>query len=89
MNGANGSAADAAQSHAGDPVEFIEPLSSNEGVCRVQRQFADTYGEEPSGVWSAPGRVHLIGEHPEYTAGRCLPIALPHRPFLAGKPRHD
>lgn len=89
MNGANGSAADAAQSHAGDPVEFIEPLSSNEGVCRVQRQFADTYGEEPSGVWSAPGRVNLIGEHTDYNAGLCLPIALPHRTFIAVKPRHD
>ena len=31
--------------------------------------FVDTYGYEPSGVWSAPGRVNVIGEHVDYAAG--------------------
>ncbi len=35
------------------------------------------------------GRVNLIGEHTDYNAGLCLPIALPHRTFIALKPRED
>jgi galactokinase len=40
----------------------------------------------PSGVWSAPGRVNLIGEHTDYNQGLCLPIALPHRTYVALRP---
>ncbi|HLS73868.1 MAG TPA: galactokinase [Actinomycetaceae bacterium] len=42
-----------------------------------------------AGVWAAPGRVNLIGEHTDYNAGLCLPIALPHRTFVAVRPRAD
>src|SRR5690625_6680373 len=42
-----------------------------------------------AGVWAAPGRVNLIGEHTDYNAGLCLPIALPHRTFVAVRPRTD
>ena len=44
-------------------VEFIEPLSHDEGVKNATDLFRATYGEEPAGVWAAPGRVNLIGEH--------------------------
>ncbi len=33
--------------------------------------------------------MNLIGEHTDYNAGLCLPIALPHRTFIALKPRED
>ena len=70
-------------------VEFIEPLSHDEGVRKVTELFKQAYGTEPDGVWAAPGRVNLIGEHTDYNAGLCLPIALPHRTFVALKPRED
>ncbi|MDO5502236.1 MAG: galactokinase [Actinomycetia bacterium] len=51
--------------------------------------FRDVTGGEPTGVWSAPGRVNLIGEHTDYNAGLCLPIAIPHRTYAAAGPRDD
>src|ERR1019366_6573152 len=49
----------------------------------VAQSFSEAFGSEPSGVWSAPGRVNLIGEHTDYNAGLCLPIALPLRTYAA------
>lgn len=51
--------------------------------------FRDTFGAPPEGVWSAPGRVNLIGEHTDYNSGLCLPIALPQRTFAAVRRRGD
>ena len=42
-------------------VEFIEPLTHEEGVSQATKLFVDTYGAAPEGVWAAPGRVNLIG----------------------------
>jgi galactokinase len=53
------------------------------------QQFRDTFGADPAGVWSAPGRVNLIGEHTDYNNGLCLPIALPQRTYAAARPRDD
>ncbi len=38
--------------------------------------FLDLVGREPDGVWSAPGRVNLIGEHTDYNDGFVLPVAV-------------
>lgn len=59
------------------------------GVSNVTELFRETFGEDPAGVWSAPGRVNLIGEHTDYNGGLSLPIALPHRTYAAVKPRGD
>lgn len=52
-------------------------------------KFAEYYGIEPDGVWRAPGRVNLIGEHTDYNDGLVLPIALPNRILLSGSARSD
>ncbi|WP_304453189.1 galactokinase [Nocardiopsis sp. YSL2] len=51
--------------------------------------FRDAYGREPEGVWIAPGRINLIGEHTDYNDGFVLPIALPHALATAGARRTD
>ncbi|THV21785.1 galactokinase [Glycomyces paridis] len=37
----------------------------------------EVFGTEPEGVWAAPGRVNLIGEHTDYNDGFVMPFALP------------
>jgi galactokinase len=39
--------------------------------------FRDVFGAEPEGLWAAPGRVNLIGEHTDYNEGFVMPFALP------------
>ncbi|MFH8609467.1 galactokinase [Streptomyces sp. NPDC018029] len=55
----------------------------------VARQFAELYGYEPAGVWSAPGRVNLIGEYTDFNEGFVLPLALPHTAVAAVARRTD
>ncbi|TDQ54185.1 galactokinase [Actinorugispora endophytica] len=49
----------------------------------------ERFGVEPDGVWAAPGRVNLVGEHTDYNAGLCLPTALPMRTRAAVRRRGD
>jgi galactokinase len=56
---------------------------------RARRAFADRFGTEPEGVWAAPGRVNVIGEHTDYNDGFVLPVALPHTTRAAVARRTD
>jgi galactokinase len=58
-------------------------------MTRVVDTHRQVFGSDPEGVWSAPGRVNLIGEHTDYNDGLVLPIALPHRTDAACSPRAD
>jgi galactokinase len=58
-------------------------------IERVTQEFSTAYGQGPAGVWAAPGRVNVIGEHVDYNGGVCLPFALPHRTYVALSPRDD
>jgi galactokinase len=59
------------------------------GAQQVAERFAELYGAEPEGVWAAPGRVNLIGEHTDYNDGFVMPFALPHRAIAAVSRRSD
>jgi galactokinase len=48
--------------------------------------FRSAYGADPAGLWAAPGRVNLIGEHTDYNDGFVLPFALPQHVVAAAAP---
>jgi galactokinase len=56
---------------------------------QVRDGFEELYGTAPEGVWSAPGRVNLIGEHTDYNDGFVMPFALPHTAIAAVSRRTD
>jgi len=70
-------------------LSWSAALSAEEGRKLAAQLFEETFGYQPQDVWSAPGRVNVIGEHVDYNGGPCLPIALPHRAFIAYSPRED
>jgi galactokinase len=47
------------------------------------------HGYAPLGLWSAPGRVNLIGEHTDYNGGFVLPFAINRRTVVALGVRDD
>ena len=51
--------------------------------------FRDRYGYEAKGVWSAPGRANLIGEHTDYNNGFVLPFGIDRRTYVALAARTD
>ncbi|MGO4418013.1 galactokinase [Streptomyces sp. MCAF7] len=59
------------------------------GPDRAVEGFRKVFGAEPEGVWAAPGRVNLIGEHTDYNDGFVMPLALPHTCLAAARARTD
>ncbi|MEN0129804.1 MAG: galactokinase [Brevundimonas sp.] len=70
-------------------MNLVEAWTAADGAERARAAFRDTFDAEPAGVWAAPGRVNLIGEHTDYNGGLCLPIALAHRTYVALAPVDD
>ncbi|GMA29306.1 galactokinase [Arenivirga flava] len=52
-------------------------------TARAVAGFREAFDREPDGVWSAPGRVNLIGEHTDYNEGFVLPFAIDRRTVAA------
>jgi len=58
-------------------------------INQVVEHFRTHFSSTPEGVWEAPGRVNLMGEHTDYNHGLVLPIALPQRTYAAVRRRDD
>jgi galactokinase len=70
-------------------VSLVDPGDAGALTDSLRAGFADHYGEPPTVVGRAPGRVNLIGEHTDYNAGLVLPVALPHATYAAARARGD
>ncbi|MBM4684259.1 galactokinase [Rhodococcus hoagii] len=68
---------------------WFDARSDAELAAAVADLFRHEFGVGADGVWAAPGRVNLIGEHVDYAGGLCLPIALPHSTAVAVTRRTD
>jgi len=64
-------------------------VSLTEVTGRAAGRFLAWHGAEPEGVWHAPGRVNLIGEHTDYNCGWVLPFALDRGVVVAAARRGD
>jgi galactokinase len=45
-------------------------------VAKLYSAFEQYFGQPPTRIARAPGRVNLIGEHTDYNDGFVLPMAL-------------
>ncbi|WP_114853728.1 galactokinase [Brachybacterium sp. YJGR34] len=71
-------------SPAADPATVLSAAPERSAAAeRAETLFTESFGYAPDGVWSAPGRVNIIGEHVDYQDGLCLPMAISHRCFAA------
>ena len=61
------------------------PLAKQDMVA----YFAERFGQAPTLVVRAPGRVNLIGEHTDYNDGFVLPLAIDRAAWIALRPRSD
>ncbi len=81
---------------AGDPSpgpSKRRSLTRGAAIRRSTDQLVDAFraraGRDPEGVWFAPGRVNLIGEHTDYADGFVLPVAIDRGVLVAAGPRDD
>ncbi|GGD71264.1 galactokinase [Emticicia aquatilis] len=55
----------------------------------LTQKFKDHFGENPTLLVRAPGRINLIGEHTDYNNGFVLPAAIDKAIYFAISPRND
>lgn len=65
------------------------PSADLPSADRAVAGFVTVLGGRPDGVWVAPGRVNLIGEHVDYAGGLVLPFAIDTVAAVAVRARDD
>jgi galactokinase len=55
----------------------------------ITQEFITRFGEDPTYIVRAPGRVNLIGEHTDYNDGFVLPMTIDRAIWIALRPRSD
>ena len=64
-------------------------MTITERAEQLRAELAKRVEGGPAGVWAAPGRVNLIGEHTDYNDGYVLPFAIDRHTLAAVSPRTD
>ncbi|MEW2356858.1 galactokinase [Spirillospora sp. NPDC029432] len=64
-------------------------MSAHASAAPLTAAFTEAYRRAPEGVWHAPGRINVIGEHTDYNGGFVLPFALPLGVSVAAARRDD
>ncbi|GCE36160.1 Galactokinase [Rhodococcus wratislaviensis] len=70
-------------------AQWVHPAEVRTVAGTAEALFRSTFGGAADGVWAAPGRVNLIGEHVDYAGGLVLPFALPYVTVVAVRVRDD
>ncbi len=69
-----------------EPVPSVG--SQSDTIDLLSREFRSRHGKL-RGIYRAPGRVNLIGEHTDYNDGFVMPAALGFYTYVAAAPRED
>jgi galactokinase len=64
-----------------------DPLGDQ--LMRVRESFRQLTDRKPDGIWVAPGRVNLIGDHTDHSDGFVLPLAIDRHVVAAVARRED
>jgi galactokinase len=64
-------------------------IAAQEAAESARKIFESVYGASPAGLFAAPGRVNVIGEHTDYNEGFVLPMAIDRYTAVAASPRLD
>jgi galactokinase len=70
-------------------ASILERGSIPSSARTVAERFLAVYGTSPSGLFRAPGRVNLIGEHTDYNDGFVMPVAIDFSCYSAIRSRSD
>jgi galactokinase len=77
-----------------DPLDILPPQKEQSSravmidLNQLRSAFEGLYGSQPR-IFSAPGRVNIIGEHTDYNEGFVLPMAIDRRTYVAANKRED
>ena len=72
--------------NAGDNPSIDKALSLEDLASWTDEQFQQRFGQAPTWLAAAPGRVNLIGEHTDYNDGFVLPMAIDRYVVMAAGP---